>query len=111
MKTYCGDSPVRETRRGRLHWIDSPEWPENARYRTGKIAVAWFVYGLETEPDEDTEWSGIENLTGRVVACMVGDNNPETFDPSELELIGELDYCAECGQIGCTHDGRERGQS
>ena len=23
--------------------------------------------------------------------------------------LGELDYCASCGQIGCAHDGRDRG--
>lgn len=111
MKTYCLDSPVNVTRVGRKHWIDSPDWPEDRRYRVGSLGVAWVVYGPETEPDEDTEWSGLEVLTGRVVARMVGDDRPETFDPSDLVPIGDLDYCAECGQMGCTHDGRERGQS
>jgi hypothetical protein len=25
-----------------------------------------------------------------------------------LEVLGETDYCRECGQIGCPHDGRVR---
>lgn len=70
--------------------------------------VAWRVLGWETEPDEDTEWSGVENRTGRVVAHMVGDDARFTFDPEDLTPIKREDYCGECGQIGCTHDGLDR---
>lgn len=76
-------------------------------YREGSgRSVAWRILGWETEPDEDTEWSGYEVRTGRVIACMVGDDVHFTFDPAELVALGDLDYCAECGQIGCTQDGR-----
>src|SRR5689334_6422415 len=44
--------------------------------------IAWRVYGWETAPDEDTEWSGIEERTGRVVCVMVGDDRRFSFDPS-----------------------------
>jgi hypothetical protein len=36
--------------------------------------IAWRVFGWEVEPDEDTEWSGYYNRTGKVVACMIGDD-------------------------------------
>src|SRR4029450_3220163 len=36
--------------------------------------IAWRAFAYETVPDEDTEWSGIENPTGRVLAHMVRDH-------------------------------------
>jgi hypothetical protein len=79
------------------------------RYKVkGDDDAAWFVYGWETEPDEDTEWSGCENRTGNVVAVMVGDDRKHSIDPDDLIEIGEDDYCHVCGALGCTHDGRER---
>lgn len=91
------------------HWEeDKDRWPWGA-YRVDRYGgVAWRVYGWHTQPDEDTEWSGYENRTGRVVACMVGDDCLFTFDPDEVHRLDDLDYCAECGQIGCPHDGRSR---
>lgn len=96
--------------RNRPHYEnDDDTFPPDARYRIRRgPAVAWFVWGWETEPDEDTEWTGYEVRTGRVLATMVGDDHRESFDPEDLIVIGETDYCASCGQIGCTHDGRER---
>ena len=38
---------------------------------------------------------------------MVGDDRHFTFDPDELTPIKRRDYCGECGQIGCTHDGHD----
>lgn len=70
--------------------------------------IAWYVLGWETEPDEDTEWSGCENRTGRVVAMMVGDDRKFTFDEDDLTPIAREAYCGECGQIGCSHDGLDR---
>lgn len=77
----------------------------------GYQGIAWHVLGWETEPDEDTEWSGIERRTGRVVAIMVGDDSRFTFDPDELTAIEREAYCGVCGQIGCCHDGYEREQA
>jgi hypothetical protein len=60
-----------------------------------------YVY---SEPEE------IPNY-GRVRAVMVGDDYVHSVDVDDLTVIGDLDYCAECGQIGCTHDGRDREDS
>jgi hypothetical protein len=63
--------------------------------------IAWRVLGWETEPDDDTEWTGIENRTGRIVAVMIGDDRHFSVDPDDVKAIEEGSYCPECGQIGC----------
>ena len=63
--------------------------------------IAWRAFAFETDPDEDTEWTGIENPTGRVLAHMVGDDRTFAFDPDDLEPIADEDYCSCCGQVGC----------
>jgi hypothetical protein len=68
----------------------------------GRGAVAWVVTGLETAPDDDTEWTGIEEPTGRIQACMVGDDRVESFDPDDLAPIADDAFCPGCGQTGCT---------
>ena len=73
--------------------------------------IAWRVRGWETEPDTDTEWSGIEERTGRVIVVMIGDDRQFAVDPEDVTPLGELDYCEQCGQIGCGHDGRDRSES
>lgn len=70
--------------------------------------IAWRVRGWETQPDEDTEWSGMEERTGNVVATMVGDDRHFSIDPDDLTAIDDDDFCHECGQVGCCHDGRDR---
>ena len=86
---------------------DESDYFDGRRYREiGGSAVAWRVLGWETEPDEDTEWTGIEERTGQVVAHMVGDDVLFSFDPGDLEEIHRSEYCGVCGQIGCAHDGR-----
>lgn len=82
---------------------DPETFPENAYRVKNDNAVAWHVLGWETRPDEDTEWTGIENRTGRVVAIMVGDNSRFCFDPEDLEPLVSGEYCGGCGQIGCGH--------
>ena len=83
------------------------EW-DGAYQISGYRGIAWSVLGWELEPDEDTEWSGCYNRTGNIVAVMIGDDRHFTFEPGEAERIDDLAYCAECGQIGCRHDGRDR---
>lgn len=88
---------------------DAIEFPPDARYSVRQYrGIAFYVLGWETEPDEDTEWSGYESRTGRVLAVMVGDDYRHSVDPADLTPIADTDYCAICGQIGCTHDGRDR---
>jgi hypothetical protein len=73
----------------------------DAAYKDERGGVAWRVFAYETEPDEDTEWTGYENPTGLVLAHMIGDDRETAFDPDDLEPIKDEDYCSGCGQIGC----------
>lgn len=67
----------------------------DARYRVrGWPAVAVWVDGYETRSS--------------VRVVMVGDDRRHIVDVDELEPIADDDYCGECGQIGCAHDGRAR---
>lgn len=66
--------------------------------------VAFWVDGWETEPDEDTEWSGYEERTGRLLVVMVGDDKRHAVDPDDLTQLKEREYCHSCGQIGCGHN-------
>lgn len=90
------------------HEADSETFIADAYSVRGYSGIAWYVLGWETEPDEDTEWSGMEERTGRVVAIMVGDDSKFSFDEDDVEPLEREDYCGECGQVGCTHDGYDR---
>ena len=72
-------------------------------YRVNAVAkgVAFWVLGWETEADEDTEWTGIKNRTGRVVVRMVGDDRNFTCDHEDVHPLADDDFCGGCGQIGC----------
>ena len=70
--------------------------------------VAWYARGWEVEPDDDTEWSGIKHRTGRVVMTMIGDDRYFAFDLSDIVPLNREEYCGNCGQLGCTHDGLDR---
>jgi hypothetical protein len=65
--------------------------------------IAWAVLGWETEPDEDTEWSGIENRTGNLVCYMIGDDQHFSVEPDDLIPISDEEFCHGCGQVGCGH--------
>jgi hypothetical protein len=83
----------------------------DARYTVAgySAGIAFYVLGPVMERDEDYEWTGIETPHETLVrAVMVGDDRVHEVDADDLEPIDELDYCAECGQVGCTADGRER---
>lgn len=87
---------------------DDATFSADAYTVSGYRGIAWHVLGWETEPDEDTEWSGYKVRTGRVVAVMVGDDRHFTFEPDELSPLGREAYCGICGQVGCSHDGYDR---
>lgn len=76
----------------------------------GYSGIAFYVRGWETEPDDDTEWSGMENRTGRIVVTMVGDDRRIVVDEDDITPIDRKAYCSECGQIGCSHDGLDRSE-
>jgi hypothetical protein len=71
-------------------------------------AIAVRVLGWETEPDEDTDWSGCEVRTGFVLVVMVGDDAKHRVDRDDLIALDRAAYCGECGQVGCAHDGYDR---
>lgn len=109
MRTYSGEVAVQITRRGRRHYEpDEATFSAEAYTVEGYAGIAWRLLGWETEPDEDTEWSGCEERTGRVVAVMVGDDQPHVFEPDEVTALAREAFCGVCGQVGCTHDGYDR---
>ena len=87
---------------------DDSSFPADAYEEIRRPGIAWRIYGWETQPTEDTEWDGIEERTGRIVAVMVGDDRRFTFEPEELRALEREEYCGECGQVGCGHDGLDR---
>lgn len=66
---------------------------ETCKYCDGNGAV-WI------EDDEPTA-----HPTGDLVCRMVGDDQNFRHDPSDLTELKRSEYCGECGQIGCSHDG------
>lgn len=85
----------------RHYEADPEQFPAPAYKVAGWAGVAFWILGWETEPDEDTEWTGQENRTGRVVGVMVGDDTRHVLDEDQLTPLTEEDYCPGCGQIGC----------
>lgn len=71
--------------------------------------VALVVEGLQMVDDEDTVWTGYQVPTGLVAVRMVGDDHMIHAEPEELSTLDRDDYCGACGQIGCPHDGRQKG--
>jgi hypothetical protein len=116
MHTITLDDGTRAVSTGRLLYIPDNGTPERflgTFKEKGRGGVAWRIFGAEIEvfEDWDDEVSpGCEawRETGRVVAVMVGDDHRTAFGLDDLEPICDDDYCTVCGQIGCTHDGRDR---
>ena len=50
-----------------------------------------------------------EDDTSFVRAIMVGDDTVHLIDVEDLRPLAREEFCGECGQIGCTHDGLDRG--
>lgn len=74
----------------------------HARYSVAQYpGIAFWADRAETRPDEDTEWTGYEQPTGRVLMVMVGDDRRIPTDPEDVTLIPEDAYCPDCGQLGC----------
>lgn len=65
--------------------------------------------GEDYEYEEPGEGEWVDD-TSRVIAVMVGDDHKQTVDIEDLTVLGELDYCSECGQVGCSHDRRDRSE-
>ena len=39
---------------------------------------------------------------------MVGDDKLHVVDPEDVTALPREDYCGQCGQVGCGHDGLDR---
>lgn len=76
----------------------------------GWRGVAFNVLGPEMNEveDENGVWEELLPSPDRVRVVMVGDDKVHVVDKDDCTEIPEDDYCHECGQIGCTHDGRAR---
>lgn len=69
--------------------------------------IAWYSLGPVMVRDEDFEWTGIEEEHPTMVRMvMVGDDRVFEIDKDDLTELDESEYCSECGQVGCTADGR-----
>lgn len=75
----------------------------DARYTVeGWRGIAFYCLGPVMVRDEDYEWSGVEEPHPDLVRMvMVGDDEVHEIDRTDLTVIGDDDYCHECGQIGC----------
>lgn len=92
-----------------LYEVDDAQFDAAAYSVSDYAGIAWRVYGWEMQPDVDTEWTGIDVRTGRVIAVMIGDDRKFAVDPDDLTAIPRESFCGVCGQIGCSHDGLDRG--
>jgi len=122
---YVSGLVIVRDRRGRFAWrLDF-----DATYTVAhEFRVAWRALGWEPrwEPwttlcvDEETgktweeetgegEW--VPDVGGRVGVRMVGDDRVEYVDREDLRPLARADYCGECGQVGCRHDGLDRGDA
>ena len=107
----------------------STELDMSARYSVaGYVGVAFRLLGWSPEDqyegdvivcdDEDCDhalsemcwaeggWSIVQS-DSIVRAVMIGDDREHLVDVGDLTLIADEDYCHECGQLGCGHDGRD----
>jgi len=74
-------------------------WEPDMAMMTDDAGNEWEAETGDGEWVEDTE-------SGMVLMVMVGDDHEHKVDATDCTEIGEDDYCHECGQIGCTADGR-----
>jgi hypothetical protein len=76
---------------------------DGARFSVaGYGGIAFYLLAEETEPDEETVWSGYEIPTGRVLMVMVGDDYKHSVDPDDVTALDPEAFCRDCGQVGCT---------
>lgn len=81
----------------------------DARYTVdGYGGVAWRIAPkMIIETFDDGEPTGeLTRDDDFVIATMIGDDRAFVIDVADLTMISDDDYCHQCGQIGCDHDGR-----
>lgn len=82
---------------------DPETFTSNAYKIKSYPGIAWYVLGWELVYNEDPEWSGEKERSGKIVAVMVGDDRKFIFEPTDIKVLNEDEYCHSCGQIGCEH--------
>lgn len=90
-------------------------WPGVAVWIDG-WEKRWEPYtALVQDPDTGEEWEEetfegewVDDVGGMLRVVMVGDDHRHLVDPDDLAPLNREDYCGECGQVGCAHDGIER---
>jgi hypothetical protein len=85
----------------KIYEQDHDAFPADGYAVKGYDGVAFRVLGWQTEPDEDTEWSGYEVRTGNVIVRMIGDDHDYVVEPDDLVALDPDAYCDGCGQVGC----------
>jgi hypothetical protein len=85
----------------------------DARYRVdGYDGIAFYLTRYHTEYVVHYDGHGdVEEVeavvnTDLVIAIMVGDDRIHVVNVEDLTVLDDDDYCSQCGQVGCTHDGR-----
>lgn len=45
-----------------------------------------------------------------MTVVMIGDDVPHKVDRDDFKEVAREDFCGECGQVGCAHDGLDRSE-
>lgn len=85
-------------------------WYSRGHAKTWTEETWELIEGEDPECEHSYIYSEGEEIEDqdKLIMVMIGDDREFTFDKDEVHKLDDLAYCAECGQIGCTHDGRER---
>lgn len=77
---------------------------DTVRY-AGQDGMAFVVRGPLLERDSD---GVLEPVDGWLIITAVGDDYRVAAELSELTALAREEFCGQCGQVGCGHDGMER---
>jgi hypothetical protein len=71
--------------------------------------VACRLVGEMVEVADDGDGGEVYDPSGLFGVVMVGDDFVHLVEPDRLVPVEREEYCGECGQLGCAHDGLDRG--
>lgn len=76
------------------------------KFKIALRVVGFFAdsHSVHDDNHQDDAVFLVDNET--VAVCMHGDDYIWFVNARDLMELDETDYCAVCGQCGCTHDGR-----
>lgn len=83
---------------------DVESWYEHEKFECGSDEFNGQAVKVDSYPG--VAWRVVKTYARSYELVMVGDDRVQTFDIDDVHSIGENEFCSECGQIGCTHDGR-----